>query len=613
MCGIVGMMRFDNQSIQPEVFASMLDAIAHRGRDASGCEYISPQLVLGHRRLSIIDLKNESAQPMSYGVLTADKPRFWITYNGEIYNYLPLKKELLSYGYTFQTASDTEVLLAAYQHWGKHCVHHLNGMFAFALWDAAADRLFCARDPLGIKPFYYLASGKFFAFASESRALATLTQYAINVSALHQYILTMYVPTHESIFADIQKLLPAHTLTITQEGHIEIERYWQLNTFATTADVEEHKNLLHQQLKSAVKRQLQSDVPVGGFLSGGIDSGIVTAMAAEYSTNFHTYSIAYEGLPDSENELPYARSIAERYHTKHTEVFLSAADAMCTLTKSLQHLSEPIADPAIVGTYLLAEYAARDGVKVLLNGTGGDEIFAGYTRYTGMSRQRRLAMRIPAWSLQLLHALPLSFKTKMRLKNLALDMLLSTGGSFHLLAKLLPKQMLKDHLKALTAGLHIPDYGAQPVLYQRMLVDLHTYLPHELLLLLDQMTMAHTLEGRVPLLDVDVVSAAFQLPAHEHIKQQQTKSILKQIAANYLTPQHIQRKKQGFAGSTYAWVKQHFSQFIETIANVNALPGCESFNIDEYCNEDLLTPARANDIFILYGLNVWYDANVKRA
>lgn len=607
MCGIAGIMRFDQQPMHKNDLQAMLDKIAHRGRDHQGIVAINPHLMLGHRRLSIIDLDESASQPMFLG------KHLCVTYNGEIYNYQELKKYLMQRQYQFKTKSDTEVLLAAYDYWGEDCVKYLNGMFAFALWDGKKERLLCARDQLGIKPFYYLLTPTFFAFASESKALAHFCDKRLNMQAVYTYLLSMYVPTDASIYENVYKLSPAHTLTITPRGKQMIQRYWQIAHFEThgAGGHQHHQQLenLSHLLRNAIKRQLQSDVPVGGFLSGGIDSGLITALAAQYCMTYHTYSIGYEGLSADENELPHAKIIANRYGTKHTEVNVNAACAMTYLTQSLQHLSEPIADPAIVGTYMLAECAAQDGVKVLLNGTGGDEIFSGYTRYTGqLSMRRKLFLLLPKWSKTFVNYLPLAHKTKTRMQHLPLDMLFSTGGSYQLAAQIINDQyLLNKCLTNIVDDLQMPAYDSEHQLYQRMLVDVHTYLPDELLFLLDQMTMAHTIEGRVPLLDIDVVTAAFQFKANHHIKDGHTKKILKDIATPYLGNKHVMRKKQGFAGSTYWWVKHNFAVFIDGIANTKTIAGFEHFRIDDYIKYHTLDANRANDIFMLYCFNQWYE------
>ena len=288
---------------------------------------------------------------------------------------------------------------------------------------------------------------------------------------------------------------------------------------------------------------------------------------------------------------------------------------MSSLREALSHLSEPILDPAIIGMYLLSAHAARDGVKVLLNGTGGDEIFSGYTRYTGqLSRKRKLFMRMPRGLKFMMPYLPLSNKTKLRMQHLSLDMLFSTGGSFALAESMMCDKSKRNEVRRLqkiAEDLSFPAHLGEDLLYQRMLFDMHAYLPNELLFLLDQMTMAHTLEGRVPLLDIDVIKAAFQFNAKDHIQDGQTKALLKAVATPYLGKEHVHRKKQGFAGSTHWWVKENFSAFLEGIADINSIDELRALDIDTYANEKHLNAASANEIFILYCFNTWYKSAIR--
>jgi asparagine synthase (glutamine-hydrolysing) len=605
MCGIAGILRFDQAPVMEADVATILHKIAHRGRDHSAITLAADisrkvQIGLGHRRLSIIDLQIAGAQPMFY----ADR-QLCITYNGEIYNYLELRKQLEQKSYTFKTNTDTEVLLAAYDLWGTACIKHLNGMFAFALWDEKNQILFCARDPVGIKPFYYYQTGKYFAFASESLALAHLNDSALNTSGVSAYFLSMYVATNESIFAGIKKLAPGCSLLLKPDGKVHIERFWSISQFEGNNDYSAGQAELSSAIATAVKRQVQSDVPVGGFLSGGVDSGLITALAAPQLSKYHTYSVGYEGM--ASNELDAARSLAQRYATQHTEVTIRADDAMAILDNALDHTSEPIADPAIVATYHLTELASRDGVKVLLNGTGGDEIFGGYTRYSGqLSMKRKMLTVLPSFLKKSLSWLPMSAKTRYRLQQPAFDMLFSTGGSYNLAASVTPVKRFNKFLRQLGSEFNANAQQDIPLLYQQMLFDMQVYLPDQLLFLLDQMTMAHTIEGRVPLLDVDIIKLAFNFNAKEHMRGGQTKVILKKIAEPLLGTEHVHRKKQGFAGSPSWWVKHNFAKFIEVVAELKNIPYFENFNIDFFLNQATPVDKQANDIFILYCFSKWY-------
>ena len=613
MCGIAGTLRFDGAEVTYAQMALIVAKIAHRGRDHSAIllgsnragaqEPITRQanIGLGHRRLSILDLQDAAAQPMFY----ADN-QLCLTYNGEIYNYLTLRKLLEQKSYTFKTNTDSEVLLAAYHYWGESCVNYFNGMFAFAIWDDKNKKLFCARDAVGIKPFYYMHNSQYFAFASESLALAHLNSGNLNHAGISAYFLSMYVATNESIFADIKKLPAGHSMTLQLDGTLTLSRFWSVKQFEGATTSASTLNELNDVITHAVKQQLQSDVPVGGFLSGGVDSGLITALAAPQLSTYYTYSVGYEGMPS--NELAAAKAIAQRYQTRHTEVTLRAADAMSILDNALNHLSEPIADPAIVATYHLAELAGADGVKVLLNGTGGDEIFGGYTRYSGqLSLKRKLLAMLPLTLKKSLAALPLNLKLKRRLQQPAFDMLFSTGGSYTLARELMSGSIFSNFLAQLGEEFSALGNIHVPLLYQQMLFDMQVYLPDQLLYLLDQMTMAHTIEGRVPLLDVDIINMAFNFIAKEHMRGGQTKVILKKIAEAYLGSEHIQRKKQGFAGSPSWWVQHNLKQFKEGIAQLKNMPFFDEFNIDLFLALTTPTEKQANEIFMLYCYSKWHS------
>ena len=611
MCGIAGIIRFDGSCIEQDVLQRMLDSLAHRGKDYCGVAVgadsklsRTANIALGHRRLSIIDLSDEAAQPMSYA-----GGRLWICFNGEIYNYRELREDLKAKGYSFRTDSDTEVILAAYQEWGDECVGRLNGMFAFALWDEERGRLFCARDQIGIKPFYYFIGPGYLAFASESKALRQFHGNQLNSNALAAYLLGMYVPAAWSIFAGVSKLLPAHVLVVKPSGTVDVRRYWQIRNVAVEVESPPTKESLENTLKQAVDRQLRSDVPVGALLSGGVDSGMIVALATVQGAPLSTYSIGFEG--QAESELPAAANVAKTYGTRHHEEKISASESMGYLDACLSHLTEPIADPAIVPSYVLAKMAAADGVKVLLSGTGGDEVFGGYDRYVGANLRRRLFTSTPEWMREGVGAmLPSSSKLGARLRNTCFDMLFTTGGSFDLCAAVQgDKKRLDGFLDELSESLPAAVKPTRiPLLYKQMGFDLSVYLPDEILLLFDQMTMAHTIEGRVPLLDVEVVEAAFRFPPKSHVENHQTKKLFREIAANYLGESHVWRKKQGFAGPVPWWVNENLHSFRRIAMSTLDIPymAPAEQQIRKLCQKPEPNGQEAHALFILYCLQRWY-------
>jgi asparagine synthase (glutamine-hydrolysing) len=614
MCGIAGILRFDGRPVEPLELSGMLDRLAHRGQDhcdmvlgSSGPLSRKADIALGHRRLSIIDLSDHASQPMAY-----QDGRLWLTFNGEIYNYLELREELRACGYRFRTDSDTEVILAAYSKWGDACVERLNGMFAFALWDEERERLFCARDHLGIKPFYYFQTRGFIAFASESKALQQFHANALDPDALASYLLGLYVPAGWSIFNGVAKLLPGHVMIVEPSGRIEQRRYWRISQVADREDTPATRQALEERLKCAVARQLRSDVPVGALLSGGVDSGMVVALATAQGAQLHTYSIGFEGQAVS--ELPAAAEIAQSCKTVHHAALISARESIGYLDTSLAHLSEPIADPAIVPSYLLSAMAAADGVKVLLSGTGGDEIFGGYERYAGNANfRRRLLTCAPEWMRMAAgRMLPAHSKLGARLRNTSFDMLFNTGGDFGLCAALQgDDRRLGAFLDRLANAIPEPAAADRlPLLYKQMGFDMNVYLPDEILLLFDQMTMAHTIEGRVPLLDVDVVEAAFRFPPGSHASNHKTKRLFREIAAGYLGTSHVWRKKQGFAGPVPWWVRENLKLFRDVAMSTRDIPGLQAVapELLNLCKGNAApTHREANAMFTLYCLRRWYD------
>jgi len=617
MCGIAGILRFDDAPVAPSLIGGMLEKLAHRGRDHAAVESGFPgggggrlsaraSIALGHRRLSIIDLSGTASQPMAY-----DGGNLWLVFNGEIYNYIELRQELTAEGMRFQTNSDTEVILAAYALWGPSCVERLNGMFAFALWDEARQHLFCARDHLGVKPFFFMRDGGAFAFASESRALSAFHRNRISRQGVTAYLASSYCPGQTSIFEGVSKLLPGHCITISPSGTVDIRRYWKLYNVADGEESAVAAARLDALIGTAVKRQLRSDVPVGALLSGGVDSGMVVALATRSIDGLHTYSAGFEGHPV--DELPAAGSVAKKYRTIHRERKVGDTEAMAYLDRALLSLSEPIADPAIIPSFILSEMAAEDGVKVLLSGTGGDEVFGGYDRYVGGATLRRRLLSLAPETLRRMvgRGLPATSKLGARLRDSRLDMIFNTAGSFRLcLGMMETSAEIADFLVQLGAA--IPSTMDHPgsLLYKQMDLDLSSYLPDEIMFLFDQMTMANTVEGRVPLVDVELVEMSLRFPPESHVRGGRTKRLFRRIAEPYLGHEHVWRKKHGFSGPVPYWVnrnRQHFQKVADAVADI---PGLEHFRIPAYLISGAaleLGQKEAFDLFTLYCLVRWHQ------
>jgi asparagine synthase (glutamine-hydrolysing) len=620
MCGIAGILRFDGLPVVPSAIDGMLERLAHRGKDHSAVEIGSSRsgggrlsartnIALGHRRLSIIDLSDAASQPMAYG-----DGSLWLVFNGEIYNYLELRQELAGRGCRFATNSDTEVILAAYAQWGAACVERFNGMFAFALWDDARQRLFCARDHLGVKPFFFVHDEKSFAFASESLALSAFHGNRISRLGAAAYLASSYCPGQTSIFEGVSKLLPAHCMMIESSGAVEIRRYWRPRHVATDIETPETLARLEALLDAAVTRQLRSDVPVGALLSGGVDSGMVVALASRKVDGLHTYSAGFEGHPV--DELPAAMAVAKKFGTFHRQCKVSDREAIAYLDRAIRGMSEPIADPAIIPSFILSEMAAADGVKVLLSGTGGDEVFGGYDRYVGGATWKRRLLSLAPEALRRMvgQLLPATSKLGARLRNARLDMIFNTAGSFGLGMGMMKNsaeitEFLTQLESAIPATIDHPD----ALLYKQMDLDLSAYLPDEIMFLFDQMTMTNTVEGRVPLVDVDLVEMSLRFPPESHVRDGRTKCLFRRIAEPYLGYEHVWRKKHGFSGPVPYWVNRHRPLFQRVAEGVVDIPGLEDFRFPpclESAGAAELGPKEAFELFTLYSLVRWYEGIV---
>lgn len=616
MCGIAGILKFDGAPADVAGINALNTALSHRGRDSAAVQAGSelsayPGIALGHRRLSVIDLSNQASQPMRSRETGAT-----IVYNGELYNYREIRRELEAGGFRFYTDSDTEVVLVAYDAWGEKCLERFNGMFAFAIWDEARRCLFCARDPLGIKPFYYMLGNGEFIFASESQALARLRGCGLDRHAVACYFMSMYVPRQLSIYEGIKKLLPGCSLRVGIDGASQVRRYWAVpGPSGRHPDRAEAVAELTGILDGAVKAQLRSDVPVGALLSGGFDSGMIVASAGRASIPLHTYSVGFDDGRQA-SELPVARAMAERYGTIHHERVIAGGEVLGLLDNAVAAMSEPVADSAVVPTYCLSGMAAEDGVKVLLSGTGGDEVFAGYSRYIPSSARRRALLALPRG---LRHALGgfLSQSQPVlgaRLSHPAIDMMVYAGGAplvaRHLFSDGSDLRRFLDDL----AGNVFPPAPAGPVgLYEHMGFDLEVYLPDLLLLLLDQLTMAHTVEGRVPLLDTDLIAASYALPPDMHATagRAETRGLMRDMAVDRIDPRTFSARKMGFSGPVEAWLADNRTTFRDGVMAARECSLLADMPLESLWREGEKTGGRpwAMSMFAVYCFAKWYDTH----
>lgn len=576
MCGIHGIYHFDDRPVLPGELSRMGDVTRHRGPDDEG-QWIDPtgRCGIAMRRLSIIDLAG-GHQPISNG-----DDSLWVVCNGEIYNFRELRAELQQRGYHFKTGSDSEVLLHLYDACGDEFVHRLDGMFDFALWDARRKRLLIGRDPLGVKPLYVHRSDRMLAFATEAKALLELPGVAreIDREVVGDYLHLGYVAAPRSIFRDIRKLPPA-TLLAVENGAVREWRYWRLPA-KVARDVSERDWIarVREGIEAAVHRQMVSDVPIGAFLSGGVDSSAVVAFMAKHSDRpIRTYAIGFEGGEAEKlyNELPYAKRVAGLFHADHREIVVKP-DVVALLPRLLWHLDEPVADSAFITTFLVSEFARRD-VKVILSGVGGDELFGGYRRYLGGHYVRKL-QHLPRWSRRLMSRTAALLPSD-RHSSLLNTMRLARG--FLASAEMSPDERYRHYLQVLDRGFvtelmrgAVPKQdalaaafaaaGNEDALNRMFAVDAETQLPDDLLLLTDKMSMAVSLECRVPLLDRELVELAAAIPESLKVKDGRLKHVMKEALAGVLPADILDRKKRGFGTPMGAWLKRELAPVLRRL------------------------------------------------
>jgi len=567
MCGFCGILNYNkNRPVDLSLIVRMSGTLAHRGPDDAG-NYVAGPIGLGHRRLSIIDIKG-GHQPMKSG---GPESLQVLVYNGEIYNYLTLRRELKALGHTFTTASDTEVLLAAYRQWGRGCVERLRGMFAFAIWDEADKTLFLARDRMGIKPLYYYPGREAFVFASEVRAIlaSSLVPRDLEKSALDAFLTLGYTPCPGTLFKGILKLLPGHAMTAHADGKVETWAYWNFNRVAPSPLTFTDAVLkLRELLRESVQMRLMSEVPLGVFLSGGLDSSAITAIMCQVSgQRIKTFSVGYEG-DDEANELPHARRVAELFGTEHHEFILKPYDFLDSIPQMVEMTEEPLVETPAIPLYQIA-MAAKPHATVLLSGEGSDEIFGGYGLYQKMLKIEK-GFRFPVVGAKnfspLLKNTPQAWMPGDRLKKYV-DWFSNSlseryrGTSADVTHRIRQSFYSPEFLTYVYECRHMDDafqgwfrdVAHRDTLSQLLYVDAKTWLPDDLLLKADKMTMAASIELRVPFLDHEIVSFVSSLPADYKIRNGISKFILKKLMEGILPKEIIYRKKKGFTVPTQRW------------------------------------------------------------
>lgn len=576
MCGIAGVVYRDPQrSVCMDDLKRMCTVMTHRGPDDEGF-FVDQNVGLGMRRLSVIDLET-GHQP-----ICNEDGRVWIVFNGEIYNFPELRRELQERGHEFSTDSDTETIVHAYEEYGEDCVNRLNGMFAFAIWDGRARKLLLARDRLGIKPLYYFAGDDGLVFGSELKAILESpgVPREIDHQALDIFMTFEYVPSPLSMFKGIRKLPPGHILVL-QEGRADVKQYWEIDRGRAEGDEDQLAESLYELLKDAVRLRLVSDVPLGAFLSGGVDSSTIVCMMSELMDRpVQTFSIGFDD--PSYNELGHARVVAKAFGTDHHEEVIKP-NVVDLVERLIGHLDEPLADVSIFPTYLVSKLARRD-VTVVLSGDGGDELFAGYDWYVADRIERYYRWLPSALRLRLIPRLvdlvPPSTTKKGgvnkvkrfvqgstlpdRLQHYRWCTFMDGAGKAQLYSQEFQACLGRQDTYATFAG-HLGAFEDDDRLWQQQFADVKTYLPDDILAKVDRMSMANSLEVRTPFLDHRVVEFAAALPSNLKLRGLRTKYLLKRSMAKRLPRQILKRGKQGFSIPMKNWLTQDLRPMMEDV------------------------------------------------
>jgi asparagine synthase (glutamine-hydrolysing) len=621
MCGICGKVNFDKaQCVDRDLLRSMMASMHHRGPDDEGM-YLSGNVGLGHRRLSIIDL-NTGKQPIAN-----EDDTVWIVFNGEIYNYQELRKELLGRGHRFRTETDTEVIIHAYEEYGEDFLSRLRGMFAFAIWDEKKRQLLLARDRVGIKPLYCCLSGKSLIFASEMKAILSdsAVPREINYPIIDRFLSYYYVPGSETLIKGIRKLDPGHYL-LCKEGAVETRQYWDLEFPATPQPVAfaEAKERLMELLKEAVRLHMISDVPVGLLLSGGVDSSALLSLCIhESDKEISTFTIGFDG-EGFDDERVYARIAANRYGTKHYETTISAAQFRDFLPEYVRFMEEPVCEPPAVALYYITKLA-KEHVKVLISGEGGDEAFAGYPNHRNMLLLEKVKAAagplsgIVAQSLALAGYLAgdarvTKYAALMRLRQneyyrsrTATPLTLFNRDYAAIYTKDFLDMIDKDYSVRPSAE-YLANARAADPLNRMLYVDTKTWLPDDLLVKADKITMANSIELRVPLLDHVVLEYAASLPPEFKVNGTETKYILKRTFENIVPKEILNKKKTGFPVPYERWLGREMRDYVTEMLLDPATLGRGYFKKEamETSLNGSKSASYSKEVFSLLVLELWH-------
>ncbi|MFC2160363.1 asparagine synthase (glutamine-hydrolyzing) [Acidobacteriota bacterium] len=629
MCGICGIaQRTKSHHISPSLVESMCATIIHRGPDDQGV-FVENNIGLGARRLSILDVEG-GHQPIAN-----ETSSVWAAHNGEIYNYPELRKELSERGHIFNSSTDTEVFVHGYEEWGTDFVLKLRGMFATAVWDKIRNRLILFRDRLGIKPLYYtLLEDQTLVFGSELKAILAHPQVKrdLDPKALDLFLTLEYIPAPHSIFKNIFKLPAGHFL-VYQDGHVTLKKYWDLNPHSKDSKSLKNPNInslkeeLFSLLKESVKMRLLSDVPLGAFLSGGIDSSAIVGLMSELGTDpLKTFSIGFED--ESYNELDYARGIARKFDTDHHELMLRP-QALQLTEQLINHLDEPFGDFSIFPTFLVSKMA-REHVTVILSGDGGDEVFGGYEHYLA---QKMARLPLVAASQKILSPLIKGFPPSPKKKG-AWNKLqrFNQGFSYHPALRHFRWMMFQteqdkhalytEDFKKEIGGIHslhksepfsqvFPRLENYDSITGELFLDLKTYLVDDILVKVDRMSMAASLETRVPLIDHKIVEFMFKLPGQLKLQGRETKWLFKKTMERLLPRENIYRKKEGFSIPIKHWLKTDLKDLMGDTLQEKRITEDNLFNFSHIKNMmDLHLSGKKNfshQIWALLIFEIWKE------
>jgi asparagine synthase (glutamine-hydrolysing) len=621
MCGICGKLNFDrNRPVDAKLIHSMMDRIRHRGPDGAG-HYVSGPVGLGHRRLSIIDLSTGD-QPM-----TNEDGSVWVVFNGEIYNFKELRRELEQRGHRFRSTSDTEVIVHMYEEMGDACISRFRGMFAFALWDDRRQRLLLARDRVGIKPLYFTDTGSSVVFASEIKALLADPEVdrAVDYAAIDRFLTYYYLPGNGTLLEGIHKLEPGHYLTADSQG-VSIRPYWDLQIEKThpKASLEDSANRLKELLSGLVKDHMISDVPVGVLLSGGVDStGILSFASSHAQTPLHTFTMGFDGAVVDER--PFARLAAKTFGTEHHEVSMSAAEFRDFLPQYVWHMEEPVCEPPALALYFVARLARQCSVKVLLSGEGGDEAFAGYQDYRNVLLLERLktgvgplksvlkagfgVMAAAGWG-RASHYASLVDRdvTDYFYSRASGPTTFFNRSKFALyndgIAKLIDRSASDEPTRRLWKNVSNAE-----LIDQLLYIDTKSWLPDDLLVKADKMTMAASVELRVPLLDHTLLEFAASLPGEHKVRGFQLKRVLRHALRHSVPDAILNRKKAGFPVPYARWLRGELRDFVnDTVLERGSF--CDTHfsreTISNMLHEHHVSGQNSKEVFSLLVLQLWH-------